>query len=480
MLFANFGVIKIMLVERIQLIYKYVLGQYDKDQHYFSVLYIILLLMILMSYYPLLVASFYWIHCQFIELAKQFWKSRDQLESRFLIISLIVFGVIVVYSYGRTKLFYNPGYYDALYTTDSWAHYTTNTWVVLAAPENDIRQPIFALFSSVLSIYPYLISKVFPFLPNLYGYMMGILQVALIAIAFIAFARCLQLHGMDKVFFLLISMTSFPAILFSLLLEQYQFAMFWLALFIYFAINTKPDSSSIDSLMIASAGSLLTSWSIVLLMLSPTKIKHSIRKCIQLIIEFLFFTFICFRLSTITKAYSNINELLRFASTHGNEVQTDIEKFRQFFTFVASCFIATPSSVSHNYSPAPEMPSISLQTDLYNYYYIIGIVIFFISVVSFIMIKKEKITITAFSWIVFSFVLLAIVGWGAIEKGMVLYTLYFGWAYIMLIYKSVDKVFSNLKCVKYSIYTLIIIFQLMLNLFALYRIIDFGKLYYSN
>ena len=46
----------------------------------------------------------------------------------------------------------------------------------------------------------------------------------------------------------------------------------------------------------------------------------------------------------------------------------------------------------------------------------------------------------AIYWVAFSVVLLALIGWGTWETGLVLYSLYFGWAYFTLLFQLIDKI----------------------------------------
>ena len=49
------------------------------------------------------------------------------------------------------------------------------------------------------------------------------------------------------------------------------------------------------------------------------------------------------------------------------------------------------------------------------------------------------------AWAGFSVVLLLAVGWGAPENGMILYTLYFGWAFLVLLFRLVQWIGAKLK-----------------------------------
>lgn len=53
--------------------------------------------------------------------------------------------------------------------------------------------------------------------------------------------------------------------------------------------------------------------------------------------------------------------------------------------------------------------------------------------------RKERITKLSAVWLGFSFLLLGIVGWGTIDNGLMLYSLYFGWAFVCMIFRLIDR-----------------------------------------
>ena len=44
--------------------------------------------------------------------------------------------------------------------------------------------------------------------------------------------------------------------------------------------------------------------------------------------------------------------------------------------------------------------------------------------------------------------ILCIIGWGTMENGLVLYSLYFAWAFLILIYKLLKRVFEKFNLEK--------------------------------
>ena len=110
----------------------------------------------------------------------------------------------------------------------------------------------------------------------------------------------------------------------------------------------------------------------------------------------------------------------------------------------------------------------------------IGLAIFILAAIAFIVSRKTKLSVTAFCWGLFAFLLLCVVGWGAPENGMVLYTLYFSWAFCILLFYLILKL-AHEKVVPVSIAVLAVALSMIyLNGKGIAEIIRFGIQYYPR
>ena len=109
---------------------------------------------------------------------------------------------------------------------------------------------------------------------------------------------------------------------------------------------------------------------------------------------------------------------------------------------------------------------------------IIGVAILVICLISFIMNRKNKFAKISFLWIIFSFIILCVIGWGTQENGLILYSLYFGWAYISLIYMFINKIIKNDK-IKTGIILLMCIVFCLVNIPEFIKIFEFGLEFYK-
>ena len=74
-----------------------------------------------------------------------------------------------------------------------------------------------------------------------------------------------------------------------------------------------------------------------------------------------------------------------------------------------------------------------------------GIAILLLVIVSAILNRDKKSSQLAAGWVAFSVVMLLGLGWGTKENGLILYTLYFGWAFLVLLFQLVEKIENKLN-----------------------------------
>ena len=104
---------------------------------------------------------------------------------------------------------------------------------------------------------------------------------------------------------------------------------------------------------------------------------------------------------------------------------------------------------------------------------IIGVLLILLCILSYIINRNKKIVKISTFWILFSIFVLFIMGWGTQENGLILYSLYFGWAYLILLCELLENIIKKLNLKKYTkiIYILIIIFLYSYNLKEIHEMI---------
>ena len=400
-----------------------------------------------------------------------FWKKEYQQIDKIDKIFLVVIGII---TFAVSSILYNSTYIytgngvdetvdsDIIYTTDSATLIREDVYTNLSAFENDIRQPLFGLFSLPFSIPARAISEVLSFIPNSYYIIFETIQVILLGISVIMIGKLIGISGKNKIPFYIFVFSTFGYIIFSFAYEQYIISLFYLITAIYVGVFNKLE---VNYYYIGATGTLLTSGIIFPLITKTENTKKDFLNIFKCCIAFLF-TFIISAKILIVPGL--VNKYITFKEFTGQNVLF-INRLKQFTNFVKSIFIAPAASVINNeaYWLDP-VKTIS----------IIGVAILVICLISFIMNRKNKFAKISFLWIIFSFIILCVIGWGTQENGLILYSLYFGWAYISLIYMFVNKIIKNDK-IKTGIILLICIVFCLVNISEFIKIFEFGLEFYK-
>jgi len=81
-------------------------------------------------------------------------------------------------------------------------------------------------------------------------------------------------------------------------------------------------------------------------------------------------------------------------------------------------------------------------------------------------------------WLLFSVILLLIIGYGTDENGLILYSLYFMWAFLSLMVLLINKLFKKIPFIEYGIYINAIGYMLYCNIQTMIDIFNFGVKHY--
>ncbi len=445
----------------------------------------------------------YFFYKWFYRHAKLIAKDFSRFEKIELMFFLVLYIVLVTVSYLKTNVFYSTASLldvdvicasdtgrvnapllcdspdvDIIYTSDTGRLYNTNTWMVLNAFENDIKQPLFALFSAPVCVVPYFISIVFFFIPNLYAYLLAFVQAFFILSSLLVICRMtVESNTVERMILFAMLSTTFPAFLFILNMEQYAFPLFWVVMFLYLLCIKKESKRRLQFPILAAGGTLLTSWILLLTTWTRVRIIENIRYCIKTVALFFVLCIVYFRVSIITGAVNRIAYLLNVFSTLSTQTRQEhcdfYHRFIQFSNFVYSCVFAPESGVVvKKYSIR------SYQMCELTHIKICGILFFCFAMLGYWVNRKKTIAKIALLWIALSVFLLLVIGYGAVENGTVLYTLYFSWAYYILMFFALCWIVSLSAKFRYILFGGVVILQIAVNLPAILKLIQFGITYY--
>ncbi len=375
-------------------------------------------------------------------------KTMSKFEKAIYILMILFLILVIFKTYTKTNAFYDDEYiYDVIFTSDIGAIIEDNAFINLYHIENDIRQPLFAVFAMPFMGIAYTASLVFPFFyPISEGIFIGIVQALLLLFANILLANLLKLESKTRAIFVVLAMACYMSILYTFVIEQYVIGYFWLITCIYAICNKKQDSF----VLAGAGGTLLTSLLLAFWIpkdFSFKKFGKYILNLVKVGLVFIYLFFIFGRYDTIMPEMLEKKQKLFTEFSGDDEDKTKVDwdgKLKQYTTFVENCFI-TPKMEQLTRGDGKDYIYQAIHVKEVKNYSYIGISIFAIAILGFIVSRKEKISQIALAWALFSLVLLGIIGWGSGENGMILYILYFGWAFLTLIYQLLIKICEKLK-----------------------------------
>lgn len=422
---------------------------------------------------PILTLYIYLFIKNILPKIKEFYINLTKLDKLYLaiitIIGIIISGITICTTTAFTTPYTNDGAYqayDVIYTADNGIITKKDAYLDIPHEENDIRQPLFALFASPFSITAHAISELLPFSSDSknYYFVIIIFQFIITTITTIMLAKLLKLKEEDKKYFYILFSLSFPYLIFNLILEQYVIGLFYLILTIYLY----KESKSINYAYLGGVSTLLTTGILFPLITHKEKIKDKISELFKAFMVFVSIFILCGRLQMVFTLKQRLQFLMSFT---GREVLL-VEKIQQFTNFIAGIFIAPIGEVINN-----SFGYISYQLIVPTTINILGITIFVICIISAFLNRKEYLAKISLFWVLFSVFILLVMGWGTQENGLILYSLYFGWSYITLIYLFIKKLFTNKKLFN-IVFIIIILLMIFFNFKELINIFKFAIINY--
>lgn len=355
---------------------------------------------------------------------------------------LLAAAVFVTAVFLRTDAFYGTAYpYDIIYTSDSPMLVQENAYLSLNFQENDLRQPLFAVFSAPFMGIAYLFSCLLGASEPVNALLMNYGQIALLFFSTFLLTKLLGLSPVKRLCFLMLSCFSYPFLLFTLMMEQYIVAYFYLILFLYlYCEKQQPQPFTLWG----AGGTLLTS-----VILTPLlSRRHPVRQfrewfrdMLGCAMGFVLVMLIFGRMNVILDVAGSILELTQFTG----KALTFADKLFQYTAFIPGCFSAPAAHIAPNMEGATswqlaEVSALDLR----------GIAIVLVALVSAVWNRKKQSSRIAALWIGFSFLVLVVLGWGTQENGLVLYALYFGWAFLVLAFQLLEQL-EDLARVKFLV-----------------------------
>jgi hypothetical protein len=429
-------------------------------------------------------------------MAADWFSVADRIEKRYLCGAGLVFSLSVMVVFNITNVFYGENYidyydmekgewvynysikYNIVYTTDSPTEVNANVYVFIGVIENDLRNSLFGLFALPFALPCLLLSRLLFFIPNTYPLALDIVQVFLILMIWVTLARMMRLWGYTKILFLAAASLTYPVLLHLFAMGQYVFSTFWLILLIYAYIEDKEWKRDC---FLAAAGSLITSIVMFPLVLRGKAIKIWLRdlggqgaKIGTLAV--IFGQFALF--ATIAMSASDYREFyLRFT---GHQTAFP-ERILQFVNAVSSFFLKPETWIGMSMVYGNNNISyISYQLAPATSLNIWGLALLLLAIAGFVLNRHDRFAKICFAWLLFSVVVLCLIGWGTPENGLIIYSLYFGWPYFVLVFMLAEKLLARFNTFRYALYAVAVMTLAVVNLYGIADLIDFAVEYYPR
>lgn len=391
----------------------------------------------------------------------------------YIFLLLVIFGY-TFYIFSNTTVPYGRegALFDVLFTSDSGRLVTDeNAYLSLYHGENDLRQPLYAVFAMPFVGFAYAISLLFPFASYMTPFMMNCMQIVLLFVANLMLAKLLKLKPVERVLFMILSFCTYMSLLFTIMMEQYLVAYFWLITFIYLVYNKKQD----EICYAATSGTLLTNIILAPYMcdkISFKNIKELFISITKAVLVFIIFIIIFNRIDLLENILLKQEQYNTFID---NEINFSY-KMKAYTNFIENCFIYPETYITS--TPVCEH---SFQPCIKDTISFVGIGIIICAALGFLLNRKDKFSQISFVWCIFSFVLLGLIGWGTAENGMILYSLYLGWPFLVLICKLFQYIENKTKIKYLTLFIILIAIGILvyINFNGIKILFDFAFKYYK-
>lgn len=375
----------------------------------------------------------------------------------------VLYFLLIIWAYGNTTAFYGSGYNDVIYGSDSYTLTSSNVWLSLFQRQNDLRQPLYMLTAAPFMGIAYILGIILNcFYVNGLAIAYAFVQALLLVWSIWLLSHLISDNDIIRSLIILILSVSYPAIVFSLCLEQYVSSFFWLIMAV---VAVMYDQKKADLMIIGAANGLLTSAFLVVWKKAKSFVEwfQSAFKCGMM---FLLTLFAFGRADIFLNIKANLAEIFH----HTGKKLTIVDKAYQYSKFVEDCFVGQPAVEKvHN---SGFLIWGSSEPNTIN---VVGIIIIVLIVVAVIWNRDSLLCKISASWIGFSVLLLCVLGWGTSSNALFLYSLYFSWAFWVPFFLSFQKIYNKgYKKSVIVILTCLFILIAKLNIAEFIRMLNFA------
>lgn len=372
----------------------------------------------------------------------------------------------------KTNAFYGTQwYYDVIYTSDSSYLVGKNAYLLLNNAENDLRQPMFAVFAAPFLGLAQLPVRLLHLSDALRAVLFNSIQIGMLFTANLMVTRILDLKPGHRMLWMLLSLCTYRWLLFSVMMEQYIVAWFWLMAFLLSWIVRGQG----EMLAFWGAGGTLLTSAVIIPLCSRKNPREAIWgwlwDMLRYGLGFVVFLLACNRFDVLWGLAEKINTLGGFAG----KAMSFSEKMMQYSHFVRNCFLAPQAAVTVGEEGMLAWRQLPCDT-----FSGLGLVLLTLAAVSAVVNRRLRWARLAGLWALFSGAILLVMGWGTRENGLILYALYFGWAFGALLFGLLPKAEARLgvRWLSYAVGAVTAGCMLWVNIPAFLEMVRFARIYY--
>lgn len=378
---------------------------------------------------------------------------------------------LAVFAFTQSEAFYATQInYDIVYTSDSTEHLRDGVYTSLWQGHNCIKQPMFTLFASPTSGAAFFIGKILGLSAAWCAILIDFTQIALIMCSAFILAKMLHLASYKRVCFVLLFLSGYTSLLFTIMMEQFVVSAFWLFVLLYQIAEKKQPHPFVFA---ASGGTIVTNLAYTPL-LSDHALTRDYMAWMKDLCRYVGWFVIAWvgsgRIVTLLSLASGVSSEL---SAFGGASLTLFDRISQYMAFIKNYFLvpeAAPTTLTLNgltWESWQLLPITSI--------HIAGVIIFVLALLSAWINRRQRSSLLAGGWVLFSALALGCLGWGSVENGMILYSLYFGWPFATLLFQLLEKLEDKLR-VKFVIPAVCVVFvavSMGCNIPALFEMIEY-------
>jgi hypothetical protein len=150
-----------------------------------------------------------------------------------------------------------------------------------------------------------------------------------------------------------------------------------------------------------------------------------------------------------------------------------LSKLMQYVNFASATLVAPASRMdfeTYNHVSWQMCPVTSWQWS--------GILVLLLAILGVAVRPKDRFTRICGVWMGFSLLLLGLIGWGTIDNGLLLYSLYFGWAFVAMSFQLIDRLFARVRPLKLAVLVAAVLVIGIINVTALKAVLVFATQFY--